>query len=230
MEMTAGTPEKVGTPPPAVEEIVEVPMAADAVMPVQSVSNTDWQDIDLPDLAPGTNTMGTIRLLDLSGSNTSNAPAGTVFGRYHFYSHGSLKKSITVSKPTLPSALADKIAARGESYVFVRETDHDYASHTLVVFKNTASWHFDVVYDWYETYVGTITFSLPTAYWHINISNRSISGMEYPSGAMSWYDAELGYSMSFFAYSSDRDYRNDQSETTFTLPDKYIRQILSGIP
>ena len=225
--------EPPATVAPAEENAMDVTETVqDEVQSVVSVTGYDsnWQNIDLPDLEKSAMTMGSIRLLDLSGQNVNYAPVGTVFGRYHFYSQGALKKSMTVSKPTLPYSLASKIASRGETYVFIREMDHPNANCMLIIYKSTDSWQFDIGYDWYGTYVGLISYSTPKSNWQISISNKSVSGMQYPVNDMSWYDAELGFSMSSFVISTDRDYRDDQSETAFTLPDKYIRTILGGVP
>ncbi len=221
----------------AVDPVTQRPTAAPTPEPTASVRaySDQWQHIDIPDLARDFTGRGTIPLLDLSGSVVNKVKAGTILGRYQFYTEGELYYTMTVSKPYLPAKLRDKIASRGETYVLLRMWYTDMPTvgteALLCVYRPEESWLLEISYDWYKGKVGDIAPNSTEYRWQILVDEWCISGDQLPQEDMAWEEPRYeGLMVSYFVFDTDRDYTGSQTETAFAIPSSYLDEILKGIP
>lgn len=182
-----------------------------------------WQEIYLADLSTSEMATPEIYLFTISGTDLANMPVGNVLGRYTFRaSTGPLDEIITISKPELPTVLANRLIERQETYLLYRmQSSRGSWSNMLIVFPQAENCSVTTGYNWFESRVHSVLgLGFSCQYWHLMWSDTYFSGLalHYPNTD----DFSL-------AEDTEPSMNDAVTESYFPIPDSYLNLVLNYI-
>ena len=199
-----------------------VPDSTSSSAPVEI--SGDWQELYLEDSTPDEILTISKYLFTVKGTEVANMPVGTVLGRYSFRDKaGKRNELITLSKPELPAALANRLRERGEVYLLARTYDHRGSwSNMLVIFQQSESCPISYGYQWSGSeviFVAGLGFSCP--WYHLSWDNQYFTGLAL----------NRSYVVDFLVMEDSEPSMIDQvTEFYFPIPEKYLNILLDYIP
>jgi len=187
------------------------------------VISDQWQEIFLPDLTTSEMATPEVYLFTVSGVDVASMPVGSVLGRYKFRtSSGPCDEIITLSKPELPAALADRLRERQEAYLLYRmRSSRGTWSNMLIIFPQAENCGITTGYNWIDSRVHSVVgLGFMCKYWHLMWSDTYFSGLalNYPN--------TNNFSL---AEDTEPSMNDAVTEGYFPIPDSYLNLVLDYI-